>query len=765
MATTLVRIQLLSKTSTELAAINPVLSDGQAAIANSGAAVPVFKVGDGVRPWSALPDIVAAGAGADYVAGPVNTLPYGSPATVVIDNSVSPPTISFGIPGGQPGEPGVDGATGPAGPIGPTGPTGPAGDFAALAADSNVTGDWVFDPTQFFGFTAAEVASIKAAGLPIGYAADDSIWINRRLRLARAGNAVTFRAHYMRGTFAAPAATLATDLMFVLDAQGYDGTQSALGTRIAHYAIENWTSSAHGASLYLQATAAGSTTIADVMRVGAANLDVIPPLYSGWTLAEVDTIRANTGIMNSFLVQTINTKGGLLALGIGGTAINLARADGTLSALTNTPANGILGGVYFNGSSTAGLKIGAGIMVRASEAWTPTSTPSRVHLMAIRPGTTGSLVDMLVYTTEAMTFGNATDNPTFSFLGTGALTHNGSVIPTVNSVPIWTAPHTFSGNGGIGPAVTIENTTPELDFIDTDSPVNQRRWLLSGNVSKFTAYAANDAYNSFSQWLDVSRSGASITDISFGNVTSNPTYNFLGTGRSTFGGVVALPVSSAASPSVTCTTDLDTGVHFPGGDVLHLCAGGGSRLQIHPTLVASDQSGDTSFGIRVTNDNTGTSATSYLLAGNSTRSVFLRLTGTGFSGPLLTGGPAGEAAHLYTNGAVPICIATNSTERMRVTDTAVTSSVVINAPSFNVTSARAAKLETGRPTRAADILARLRCILYRLIEGNDREQIGMIAEEVADVCPWLSDGKTIAYDRLAMLLLADWQEARGIAHG
>jgi len=87
-----------------------------------------------------------------------------------------------------------------------------------------------------------------------------------------------------------------------------------------------------------------------------------------------------------------------------------------------------------------------------------------------------------------------------------------------------------------------------------------------------------------------------------------------------------------------------------------------------------------------------------------------------------------------------------------------TFSNAVTAPSFVTSSARAIKRETGAPRYAADILARLRPLLYRLIDSDDREQLGLIAEEVHEVCPQLSDGKTVAYDRLAILLLAAWQD-------
>ena len=82
----------------------------------------------------------------------------------------------------------------------------------------------------------------------------------------------------------------------------------------------------------------------------------------------------------------------------------------------------------------------------------------------------------------------------------------------------------------------------------------------------------------------------------------------------------------------------------------------------------------------------------------------------------------------------------------------------VTAAAYNTTSTRAIKRETGAPSKVRDILARLRPIMYRLLAGDDREQLGLIAEEVHEVCPQLSDGKTVSYDRLALLLLAAWQD-------
>lgn len=101
----------------------------------------------------------------------------------------------------------------------------------------------------------------------------------------------------------------------------------------------------------------------------------------------------------------------------------------------------------------------------------------------------------------------------------------------------------------------------------------------------------------------------------------------------------------------------------------------------------------------------------------------------------------------------------------RASISAASSSYSIDAPSFNVSSARALKNVTGRLFDVRSVLERLRPILYRLIDGDTREQAGFIAEEVHEVCPFLSDGKTVCYDRLAVLLLAQWQAEHGIVNG
>jgi Chaperone of endosialidase len=86
------------------------------------------------------------------------------------------------------------------------------------------------------------------------------------------------------------------------------------------------------------------------------------------------------------------------------------------------------------------------------------------------------------------------------------------------------------------------------------------------------------------------------------------------------------------------------------------------------------------------------------------------------------------------------------------------SDYTLSAAGFNSGSARALKTITGVISNAAVILRQLKPIKYRLKADPAREQAGLVAEDVHAVCEWLSDGKRIAYDRLAILLLQAWQE-------
>ena len=92
-----------------------------------------------------------------------------------------------------------------------------------------------------------------------------------------------------------------------------------------------------------------------------------------------------------------------------------------------------------------------------------------------------------------------------------------------------------NGNIGIGTTTTPRLLTlsassiSEIMFEATSAPLNQKRWAFGNNVSTFYGYTVDDnSTSSTVNWLEITRSGTSISNIRFpnGNVgigTTNPT--------------------------------------------------------------------------------------------------------------------------------------------------------------------------------------------------------------------------------------------------
>lgn len=85
------------------------------------------------------------------------------------------------------------------------------------------------------------------------------------------------------------------------------------------------------------------------------------------------------------------------------------------------------------------------------------------------------------------------------------------------------------------------------------------------------------------------------------------------------------------------------------------------------------------------------------------------------------------------------------------------------APAFQISSSRAIKHELRMPSsaEAKAIIKKLRTVVYRLKDQNapQYDQLGYIAEEVHELCPWLSpDGKAVMYDRVGLLAVLAMQD-------
>jgi hypothetical protein len=221
---------------------------------------------------------------------------------------------------------------------------------------------------------------------------------------------------------------------------------------------------------------------------------------------------------------------------------------------------------------------------------------------------------------SSVSLGNATDNPSFATLGTGAVSVGGSIavagatggslgVGTINATalyddgvqlvnaaganpsasiglsavngaastfmrsdaapalsqaisPTWTGTHTFTKAVSVlaDSPVFISTAVPYLTWDATGDGANARYWSARVNGRHWQLQTFNDASGANKSVFDATRgvTSSAISDVSLGNATDNPTYNFLGTGSATFGGSIASgnvsASATAGSLSVNSTT-------------------------------------------------------------------------------------------------------------------------------------------------------------------------------------------------------------------
>lgn len=450
-----------------------------------------------------------------------------------------------------------------------------------------------------------------------------------------------------------------------------------------------------------------------------------------------------------------------------------------------------------------------------------TNTPGEVPggaLATYEPGELAlNLADGVLY------FGNASGAPTplplptfapadptasiglTTIPGVAATYMRSDAAPALNQaiVPTWTGLHTFTASA------RVSGTTASWRLNATSAAANAGNWLLrSTNSGVFTLSTATDAApaNSVYDAITVTRTGTTVNQVKLfgadialdGPLTlktgvwhrsddAAQRIYFVSGGTTHFKSPIAsgnshtfrnsadtdLVTISAASGTLTTVGNLNAqagtlqlrnrnAVYDANDGYLRLQDGAYANGIYTPGRFRADNWLQTTTGVGnvalsqyfAWNDGFFTYGTAYV-AGSIGGYTGLVLHDGGMRCSLMSNGGSGG---IYNQGDGKWLLYRSST-------TAAISSYTIDAPAFNVSSARALKRETGRLSDVRATLARLRPLLYRLIDGDTREQAGFIAEEVHEVCPYLSDGKTVAYDRLAVLLLAAWQNEHGIVNG
>ena len=185
--------------------------------------------------------------------------------------------------------------------------------------------------------------------------------------------------------------------------------------------------------------------------------------------------------------------------------------------------------------------------VLSLNTYNSTFLSSRTHLSFTRG--TGLAV-------TGITLGNATDNPTFTFSGTGAVSIGGALtVPGVG---------TFNLAGTTGsPSMLISSSQPVWAMDETDQASGEQRWLISLNT-KTMQFSTADAANNRIVWATITRgTGNAITNIALGDTTNNNTYTFGSSGAATFTGNISAPQITANRFVPNSSTVPTNGLYLP----------------------------------------------------------------------------------------------------------------------------------------------------------------------------------------------------------
>lgn len=222
-----------------------------------------------------------------------------------------------------------------------------------LASDANVTGDWRFDRTQFFGYTAQEVIDIKANGTNAGYqGSTDALHWRTRIRSHALDANVDLSLQRVNGSFAAP--TYLTNSQVIGDITFRAGAPSGMrqSALIRSVSTEAHTATNGGTGLDIYSTPNATVSPRRVMQLNAQLMLIETPTYSkgfarwtGWqsTLSSdasgpgVELGYVATGTPASLLMSYDRTGGAYQPLSVQGSWIALgSNGSPTFTGYTGT---------------------------------------------------------------------------------------------------------------------------------------------------------------------------------------------------------------------------------------------------------------------------------------------------------------------------------------------------------------------------------------------------------------------------------------------